>query len=152
MDERAAAPVVGKALEIAVLVVFVGLVSASLFGSVVPAYQTAAGVEVGDRVLTAAASQVEAAANVPADVVERRVTVSLPRTVRGTSYGVRAENESGTFSLVLAHPNAAIDGRAALAVPPRVTAVRGEFRSTADPAPTVVVTGRANGTVVVTLR
>lgn len=152
MDDRAAAPVVGKALEIAVLVVFVGLVSASLFGSVVPAYRTAAGEEVGDRVLTAVAGQVETAANAPPDVVERRVTVSLPRTVRGVPYRIRAENESGTPGLVLDHPNTAIGGRTTLAVPPRVMTVRGELRSTADPAPTVVVTGHENGTVAVTLR
>jgi hypothetical protein len=152
VDDRAAAPVVGKALEIAVLVVFVGLVSASLFGSVVPAYRTAAGAEVGDRVLTAAAGQIETAANAPPDVVERRVTISLPRTVRGTSYEIQVEDESGTLVLVLDHPNAAIGGRTALAVPPRVTTMRGELRSAADPAPVAVVTGRANGTVVVTLR
>ncbi|WP_380678788.1 DUF7263 family protein [Salinigranum sp. GCM10025319] len=99
MDERAAAPVVGKTMEVAVLVVFLGVVSAALFGSVVPQYRTAAGAEIGDRVLVAAAGQIETAASGPESVVERRVDVSVPRTIRGAAYVVRAENRNGTFTL-----------------------------------------------------
>jgi hypothetical protein len=150
VDERAVAPVVGKSLEIAVLVVFLGLVSAALFGSVVPEYRTAAGTEVGDRVLVAAAGQIEVAARAPADVVERRVVVSIPRTVRGAGYVVRAETQNETPTLVLDHPNPAIGGETALAVPPRVSTVTGEFRSSTSPA--VVVSRRADGTMAVTLQ
>jgi hypothetical protein len=150
VDERAAAPVVGKAMEVAVLVVFLGVVSAALFGSVVPQYRTAAGAEIGDRVLVAAAGQVEVATDGPESVVERRVDVSLPRTIRGAAYVVRAESRNGTPALVLDHPNAAIGGETLLSVPPRVAVVDGEFRSTASPA--IVVRARADGTTAVTLQ
>jgi hypothetical protein len=150
VDDRAAAPVVGKALEVAVLVVFVGLLSAALFGSVVPAYRTAAGAEVGDRVLVAAAGQIEVAARAPDGVVERRAAVSVPRTIRGAGYVLRATNTTGTPTLVLDHPNAAIGGATPLSVPSRVAVVGGELRS-AD-SPTVVIEGRPDGTLAVTLQ
>lgn len=150
MDERAAAPVVGKALEVAVLVVFVGLVSAALFGSVVPSYRTAAGAEVGDRVLVAATGQVEVAARGAPTVERRRADVSLPRTIRGTAYVVRAARVNGTPALTLDHPNVAIGGTRVLSLPPRVTAVDGELRST--DAPTVAVSRSPNGTVSVMLQ
>lgn len=149
MDERAVAPVAGKALEVAVLVVFVGVVSAALFGSVVPTYRTVAGAEVADRALVAVAGQIDTAAVVPDGAVERRVTVSMPRTVRGSAYAVEAVNESGTPALVLEHPHAGVGGSVPLSVPAETT-VTGRLRSTDDP--TVVVTRETNGTVEVTLR
>lgn len=149
MDERAAAPVAGKALEVAVLVVFVGVVSAALFGSVVPTYRTAAGAEVADRALVAVAGQVDTAAVVTDSVVERRVAVSMPPTIRGSAYVVRAVDERGTPTLVLDHPHAGIGGSVALSTPAG-TPVSGTLRSTADP--TVVVSRTANGTVEVVLR
>jgi hypothetical protein len=149
VDERAAAPVAGKALEVAVLVVFVGVVSAALFGSVVPTYRTAAGDEVADRALVAVAGQVDAAAVVTDSVVERRVTVSMPRTIRGSAYVVRAVDERETPTLVLDHPHPGIGGSVALSVPAG-TPVSGALPSTADP--TVVVSRAANGTVEVVLQ
>jgi hypothetical protein len=151
VDDRAVSPVVGKALEVAVLVVFVGLVSAALFGSVVPAYRTAAGAEVGDRVLVAAAGQIEVAADVPAAVTERRTAVVIPRTIRGAAYAVRVDpgNATGPPTLVLDHPHGSIGGATALSLPPQVVTVTGTTRSTASP--TVVVYGRPGGRVEVTL-
>ncbi|WP_152040193.1 DUF7266 family protein [Salinigranum salinum] len=143
MDDRASAPVVGKAMEVAVLVVFVGLVSAALFGSVVPTYRTAAGAEVGERALVAVAGQIEEAARTPDEVIDRRVAISLPRTIRGETYAVRATTTNGTPTLVLDHANAAIGGETALAVPPRVAGVNGTLRSGASP--TVTVTRRPDG-------
>ena len=149
MDDRAAAPVVGKALEIAVLVVFVGLVSAALFGSVVPAYRTAAGAEVGDRVIVAAAGQVEHVADAPRSVESRRVGVAVPRTIRGSTYVVRATEEDGVPALVLDHPTPEIGGTVALALPARVTAVEGDLHSAEEP--TVVVSREPGGALVVVL-
>lgn len=150
MDNRAATPVVGKALEVAVLVVFVGLVSAALFGSVVPAYRTAAGEEVGDRVLVAAAGQVEHAADAPAGVESRRVDVALPRTIRGVAYVVRVTAVNGTPALVLDHPRSRIGGTRPLTLPSRVTTVEGELHSAGEP--TAVVTRQPNGTLAVVLQ
>lgn len=148
MDDRAAAPVVGKALEIAVLVVFVGVVSAALFGSVVPTYRTAAGDEVADRALAAVAGQVDTAAVTTDSVDERRVTVSMPRTIRGAAYVIRVTNESGAPALVLDHPHAGVGGSITLSTPAEA-AVTGQLRSTAEP--TVVVSRHEDGTVGVVL-
>lgn len=138
-------------MEVAILVVFVGLVSATLFGSVVPAYRTAAGAEVGDRALVAVASQVDDAARAPASVVERRVSISMPRVIRGVPYVVRATDGSRNVvpTLVLDHPRAGIGGRITLVVPSGTT-VDGELRSTETP--TVVVSHTENGTMAVVLR
>lgn len=149
MDDRAAAPVVGKALEIAVLVVFVGVVSAALFGSLVPTYRTAAGEAVGDRALAAVAGQVDTAAAVTDSVVERRVAISMPRTIRGAAYTVRAVNGSERQRLELDHPHPGVGGTLPLATPPAVT-VDGTLRSTGEP--TVVVTQSTSGTVRVVLQ
>lgn len=149
MDDRAAAPVVGKAMEVAVLVVFVGLLSAALFGGVVPEYRTAAGAAVGDRVLVAAAGQVETAAQGSEYVDERRVDVSVPRTVRGAAYVLRVESRDGTPTLVLDHPNPAIGGTMPLAIPSHVTGVEGESRSTRSPV--VVVSRQPDRTLAVRL-
>lgn len=150
MDNRAAAPVVGKTLEIAVLVVFVGLISAALFGSVVPAYRTAAGAEVGDRVLVASVGQVEVAAAAPESVGTRRVALSVPRTIRGEPYVLSADSVNGTPTLTLAHPQPKIGGTHALSVPSEVVSVAGEVRSTT--APTVVVSRQRGGTLAVVLQ
>jgi hypothetical protein len=150
VDERATTPVVGKALEVAVLVVFIGLVSAALFGSVVPTYRTAAGAEVGDRVLISAVGQVDVAADVPESVETRRVTISIPRTIRGSSYILRTDEVNGTPTLVLDHPASRIGGVRPLSLPAAVTTVDGELRSTATP--TVVVSRQQNGTLAVVLQ
>jgi hypothetical protein len=149
VDDRAAAPVVGKALEVGILVVFVGVVSAALFGSVVPTYQTAAGAEVGDRVLVAVTGQVDTVASTPDTVTERRVRVSMPRTIRGTAYVVRTTTVRGHAALELDHPHARIGGSIPLSVPGEVV-VTGRLRSTDEP--TVVVSRAEGGTVEVVLQ
>lgn len=52
--DRAVSPVVGKALEAALVVLFIGLVTTSLYGSVLPSYRTTAGDGVGERTLASA--------------------------------------------------------------------------------------------------
>lgn len=150
MDDRAVSPVVGKTLEVAVLVVFVGVISAALFGSVVPAYRTAAGDEVADRVLVSVTGQVETAADVPPTVDSRRTELSLPRTIRGAAYVVRTTQVNGTPALVLDHPHPRIGGRFPLALSDRVAVVEGTAQST-EPS-VVVVTVREGGRLEVLLR
>lgn len=123
--DRGTAPVVGKALEAGVLVLLVALLTTSMFGSVVPEYRTAAGAELADRTLAGAAERVERA--VPGDaprVLDRRVRVDLPGTIRGRGYAVRA---TGT-ALVLDHPTEGVGGRVGLALPDGVRAT-GSWRS-----------------------
>lgn len=141
-DRRAAAPVVGKALEAAVLVLFVALLATTLFGGVLPDYRTAAGAEVADRTLAGAAERVERAVPRTEPVwIEREVRVGLPETIRGDRYGIRATGRA----LVIDHPSAGIGGRARLALPARVR-VTGEWSSTDDAV--VRVSGGREGLVV----
>lgn len=112
---RALVPVVGKALELGVLVVLVALLTTALFGSVVPTYRSAVGDEVGERVLQQAAGEIE---RVPTAMDEHdgavtRVAVDLPATVRGRAYRIRGAGDS----LVLRHPRPGVDGRARIALP-----------------------------------
>jgi hypothetical protein len=127
---RAVAPAVGKALEAGVVVLFVALLTTSLFGGVVPSARTAAADEVGERALQHAAASVEAAVPepggartaTPAGVAVER-SVSLPETIRGRSYRVGADGDA----LVLVHPNDGVGGRTPLVLPDRVRAVRGNW-------------------------
>lgn len=129
--DRGVVPAVGKALEAGVVVLFVALLSSTLYGGVVPDARTAAGEEVGERSLQHAAASVEAAvpesaraagglANDTA-LVERRV--SLPATIRGRGYRITA---NGT-DLVLVHAHDRVGGRTPLVLPDSVRAVRGTW-------------------------
>lgn len=156
MADRAVTPVVGKTLEVGILVLYVALVSSVLFGGVVPEYRSAAGAEIGDRTLATATDAVEAAVVEPTrpgvDVSgERRVTVELPSTIRGAAYEIRSTRTAdGTGStLVLEHPSSAIGGRSSVALPGGVEPVEGEWRSGSELI--VVVTFGSSGNVEVRL-
>lgn len=125
MTDRGLAPVVGKALEVALVVLFLGLLTATLYGGVVPDYRDAAGQEVGDRTLALAADRVQQA--VPSVGTSVAVThrVDLPRTIRGRSYRV----ETDARTLVLVHPTEAIGDRTPLVLPDRVARVEGTWHS-----------------------
>lgn len=147
---RAAAPAVGKALEAGIVVLFVALLTTTLYGGVVPNARTAAADEVGERTLQHAATNVEAA--VPAHagtgaaagevVAERRV--SLPETIRDRGYRVTA-NET---SLVLVHKHADVGSTTPLVLPDSVRAVRGNWT---DSGGVVRVRAHPDGGLVVEL-
>ncbi|WP_435180056.1 DUF7266 family protein [Halorussus sp. AFM4] len=141
-DERAVSPVVGKALEAGIVVLYVAFLSATLYGGVVPEYRTAAGAEVGERVLAQSAARIQQAVPAGAREVESRATVSLPRTLRGRAYAIRVVNRT----LVLDHPRDGIDGQVALALPETVESVRGNW-SSREPA-VVVVRSEGDGLAV----
>jgi len=132
-DARAVSPVVGKALEASIVVLYVGLLSATLYGGVVPEYRTAAGAEVGERVLAQSAERVQQAVPTDARAVRVRAEVSLPRTIRGETYAVRTDNRS----LILAHSDERVGGRVTLALPETVESVSGNW-SSSEPAVVVV--------------
>jgi hypothetical protein len=137
--DRAAAPVVGKVLEAAVLVVVIAVLTTALFGGVLPGYRTAAGAEVADRTLAGAAERVDRA--VPDGepwAVDREYDVSLPDRIRGKRYEIRATG--GT--LVLDHPAPGIGGRARLVLPDGARAT-GTWSS--DAAAAVWVRGERSG-------
>jgi hypothetical protein len=143
-SDRAVAPVVGKALEAGLVVLFVGLLTSALYGHAVPEYRSTAGDAVADRALSEASHRVQQAVPPNATRVDATLRVGLPDTVRGRTYEVRAENRS----LVLDHPHPAVSGRQRLALPDSVGTVRGSWHS-AEPA--VVHVTSANGSLVVEL-
>ncbi|MFC4405340.1 DUF7266 family protein [Haloarchaeobius iranensis] len=142
-DRRGVSPVVGKALEISVVVLYIGLLSTTLYGGVVPDFRSAAGDELADRTLAGATQEVEDA--VPpgtATAVDVRRRVELPRTIRGEPYHVRTDGRT----LVLDHPDPNVAGETTLAVPAAVAQVEGSWSSTAEAF--VVVEGTDAGLVV----
>ncbi|MFC5970926.1 hypothetical protein ACFPYI_06230 [Halomarina salina] len=142
-DDRAATPVVAKALEAAIVVLFIGLLTSTLFGGVLPGYRSTAGDAVGERALSAAAARVEQAVPATADATVR-LRVGLPDTIRGDTYRVRSDDGA----LVLDHPHEAVDGRVPLALPDRVARVEGTWRSTGE---AVIRVESSDGRVVVRL-
>ncbi|MFC7081254.1 DUF7266 family protein [Halorussus caseinilyticus] len=130
-------------MEASVVVLYVGVLTATLYGGVVPEYRTAAGAEVGERVLAQSAERVQQAVPTDARAVRVRAEVSLPRTLRGRAYAIRTENRT----LVLDHPDERIDGRVTLALPETVDSVRGNW-SSRDPAFVAVRSDGAGGLAV----
>ncbi|KPN30009.1 hypothetical protein SY89_00729 [Halolamina pelagica] len=138
-DDRALTPAVGKALELGIVVLFVGVLTTALYGGAVPQYRDVVGGEVGDRAVVAAAERVENAVPPSASDVRTVHSVHLPRSIRGENYGIAVENRT----LVLDHPSPAVDARARLALPDRVDSVDGAWRSSDDTV--VLVTDGADG-------
>lgn len=150
-SDRGVVPAVGKALEAGIVVLFIALLTTTLYGGVVPDARSAAGNEVGERTLQHAAASVEAAvpaaSQAPAGggngtVAERRV--SLPATIRGEGYRIAA---NGT-SLVLVHDHERVRGRTPLVLPDAVRNVRGNWT---DGDGLVRVTSHPDGGLVVEL-
>ena len=125
MTERATSAVVGKALEAAIVVLFVGLLTTTIYGGAVPEYRTAAGEEVAERTLADASADVRAAVPADATAVSAAAAVDLPATIRGEEYEIRADGDR----LVLDHPPPAIGPEIPLALPGAVDTVDGSWRS-----------------------
>jgi hypothetical protein len=134
-DDRAVSPVVSKAMEAAIVVLYVSALSATMYGGLVPEYRTAAGAEVGERVVAESAQRVQQAVSTDARAVEVRSAVSLPDTIRGRAYSLGVENRT----LVLDHPADGIGSQARLALPETVVSIEGEW-SSREPAFVVVRT------------
>lgn len=105
------------------MVLFIAMLTATLFGGVVPDARDAAADEVGERTLQYAAGSIERA--IPAAgvnaTVERRVP--LPDSIRSRGYRITAENGS----LVLVHADDSVGSHTPLVLPDRVRAVRGNW-------------------------
>lgn len=140
-DDRAVAPVVGKALEAGLVLLFVALVTTALSTAVVPGYERVAGQRVADRTLAGAAERVQQAVPPATRHAEARVRVDIPRTIAGRGYRVRTDGRS----LVLDHPDEALVARSRLALPDRVVRVEGSWASR-EPA-VVRVRGTDSGAV-----
>lgn len=146
-DDRALSPVVGKSLEIGIVVLLVTLLTTTLYGGVVPDYRATAGSELADRTLARAATETEravppnATGGLPANTtdVAVRTEVRLPETIGGRPY--RIEVDDG--ALALSHSAPSIGGETPLALPDRVATVGGAWES--DRPATLVVRDNATG-------
>lgn len=137
MADRAVSPIVGKAMEATIVVLYLGLVTAVLYGGAVPEYRATAGTEVADRTVAGAATDLQDAIP-PATVdAEVRVRVSLPATIAGDAYHVRATSDR----LVLEHPDPDVAGETALVLPERVAVVDGTWESGSENAVRVTTAG-----------
>ncbi len=135
-NERAVSPVIGKVLEAGLVVLYVGLLTTTLYGGVVPKYKTAVGHEVGGRVLSKTAERIQQSVPTEGTNVDVRLRVSLPETIRGHEYVIRA---NGT-TLALDHPDDRLNSSVRLTVPSRVATVRGNW-SSREPAIIAVHSG-----------
>lgn len=138
--DRGLSPVVGKTLELGIGVLLVALLTATLFGGIVPEYRSAVGDELGERTLVAGAERIEAA--VPRGdpvALERTVTVRLPPTIRGDPYRVVVDGTE-TAALRLVHPDRSIGGRVRLAVP-AAASLAGSWTSTSPSRIRISVAG-----------
>lgn len=135
---RAMSPVVGKALEATLVVLYIGLVTTTLYGGAVPEYRHAAGSEVAERVVADAATDIESAIPPEATAARVRLEVDLPPSIAGDQYRVRAARGH----LVLEHPDPSVATRVPLVLPDRVTAVTGTWEAGDDAAIDVETTER----------
>lgn len=124
-DERGVSAVVGKTLAIGLALLYVAGMSSVLLGGVVPDYRTQAGAEVGDRVLATATDNIERAVPAVEGTVETRRTVSLPGTIRDSSYTLVVSNHT----LVLDHPVDGIGDEMPLSLPANMTVEDGTWHS-----------------------
>ena len=126
MDDRGLSPVVGKTLAAGLALLYIAGMTATLLGGPVPAGRTAAGGELGERVLTSAATGVESAVPTTDARVESRTAVTLPPTIRNAGYTL----ELAGGRLVLDHPVDALDRETRVALPPGVAVADGTWEST----------------------
>lgn len=136
MADRALAPVVGKAMEAALVVLFLGLLTTTLYGGVVPDYRDAAGREVAERTLSLSAQRVQQSVPPANTAVSASYRVDLPRTIRGRAYSV----ETNGRQLMLSHPSPAVEGETPLVLPDTVQRVSGSWSSRGRPVVRVTTT------------
>lgn len=124
-DDRAISYVVEKTLAIGVAVLYIGVVTGVLLGGVVPEYRTAAGDELGERVLATAAGGVEASVPTASGDVNRTTRIELPETIRGEEYELALVGHQ----LRLRHPDSGISGEIRLSLADSITVANGTWTS-----------------------
>ncbi|MFB6138730.1 MAG: hypothetical protein ABEJ42_10425 [Halobacteriaceae archaeon] len=144
MADRAVAPVVGKALELGLVLLVVGTLATGLYGGAVPEYRTAAADRVADRALAGATHDVESALAAAAHGRRGRVALRLrlPSAVRGEPFRLRTDGRA----LVLSHPHPDVGGRVRLNTAAATLRLRGSVSST-ERAVVLVTWNRTTATV-----
>ncbi|QSG03395.1 DUF7266 family protein [Natranaeroarchaeum sulfidigenes] len=144
MADRAVSAVVGKALEASIVIIYIGLLTTTLYAGVLPEHRTAAATEVADRTVADVSGDLQTA--VPSSTATNRTEqqVDLPATIRGETYWIRVQNDT----LVLEHPHSDVGERAPIVLPRSVTSVEGEWRSDEQ---TVITAERSDDTIEIRL-
>jgi len=123
--DRAMSPVVGKAMEATLVVLYIGLMTTALYGGAVSEYRASAGAEVAERTLADVATDIENAIPPEVEAATVELEVDLPSTIAGEAYLVRG----GTDELALTHPNSEVATTEPLVLPNRVVDVTGTWAS-----------------------
>ena len=139
---RAASPVVGKALEAGIVILYIGLLTTTLYAGAIPEYRSAAAQEVADRTLADASAELRAAVPHNATTVNATASLQLPQTIRNSAYTIRVEEGQ----LVLEHPHPSVGGKTPLVLPESVETVDGHWDS--QESANVRVRDSPNGLVV----
>lgn len=133
MDNRGLTTVVEKLLSLSIVLLYITLLTTVLYGGSIPAYRGAVGAELGERTLAEATTRVEQTVPPAGRSAAARRHVSLPSTIDGTTYEIRAENRT----LVLDHPDPDIGGETRPVLPSRVGTLTGTWRSGGEMVVTV---------------
>ncbi|WP_330631335.1 DUF7266 family protein [Halocatena halophila] len=109
MKNRGLTSPVSEALAIIILLGVMGILSALLYGDIVPSAETTATIEESDRVLDRIARRVGDTPHTMGQV-RAKIILSIPETIQGDRYRIYGENRS----VVLSHPSLAIDRQRSL--------------------------------------
>lgn len=125
MDNRALSTVVEKLLSLSIVLLYITLLTTVLYGGTVPAYRGAVGAELGERTLAESTARIEQTVPPAGRSVTASRRVSLPATIDGATYEIRAEGGR----VVLDHPDPDIGGQARPVLPTRVETLTGAWQS-----------------------
>lgn len=129
MADRGGAPVVGKALELGIVVLLVGMLSAALFAGAVPHYQSMTAERLADRSVAGGAHTLERAVDGLTTMRDRRVKVTLriPAMIAGEAYQLRLDGAT----LSLWHPDPGLRRRIRVTHPANLRSASGTIASDA---------------------
>lgn len=125
MDSRGLSTVVEKLLALGIVLLYIGLLTTTLYGGAIPAYRGAVGAELGERTLAEATARIEQSVPPASRSATATRRIDLPATIDGKAYEIRADDKR----LVLDHPDRDIGGTTEPVLPDRVTAMHGTWQS-----------------------
>lgn len=125
MNNRGLSTVVEKLLSLGIVLLYITLLTTVLYGGTVPAYRGAVGAELGERTLSESTARIEQTVPPAGRSVTASRRVSLPATIDGATYEIRADGER----IVLDHPDPDIGGQTKPVLPSRVDTLSGTWQS-----------------------
>jgi len=144
VDSRGLSTVVEKLLALGIVLLYIGLLTTTLYGGTVPAYRGAVGAELGERTLAEATARIEQSVPPNGRSVTATRRMDLPATIDGAAYEIRANGNR----LVLDHPESEVSGTTQPVLPDRVDTMTGTWQSGGE---TVVTVSGGRGAVTIRL-